>query len=455
MKNINFRLTTYSIAFIISLCGLVACNKLVNIKPSADTLSPTVVYSDSSSVQAAVVGMYNKLYVTTSSDQPYASGITYLNALYADDITNASYPQYQNDAIPVADPSADAIWSDSYASIYRSNSIIEGVKASGTLSQNVKNSATGEAEFMRALCYFYLVNLYEKVPLINSTNLAVNITASQASSAAIYAQIVSDLKNAANLLPVGYTLSGDRTRVNKYAAIALLARVYLYMGDYINAEAQATLVINNTATYSILSDETKVFLTNSQEAIFQFDSRVLGYPYIAAAFVPLTGVQPRFIISSQLLGAFEPGDTRKTNWIGTSAGFPFPYKYKSLAGVGSKEYDVVLRLAEQYLIRAEARAQQNNIAGAQADLNVIRNRASLANTTASTQATLLLAIEQERRVELFCEWGQRFLDLKRTNRADVVLGAEKPGVWKSTDKDYPIPGSEISNNVNLVQNPGY
>src|SRR5690606_19066848 len=110
--------------------------------------------------------------------------------------------------------------------------------------------------------------------------------------------------------------------------------------------------------------------------------------------------------------------------------------------------------AEQYLIRAEARAQLSNIAGAQADLNKIRIRAGLGETLASSQNELLTAILQERRFELFTEHGHRFFDLKRTGNLDNVLGS-KPG-WNTTDRLFPLPEKELLLNPNLLpQNPGY
>ena len=117
---------------------------------------------------------------------------------------------------------------------------------------------------------------------------------------------------------------------------------------------------------------------------------------------------------------------------------------------------MVLRLAEQYLIRAEARAEQNNLTGAVADLNIIRNRAGLPNTTAVTQGDILTAIMHERQVELFSEWGHRFFDLKRTGQANTVLGAiasKQP--WNTNQLLYPIPVSETTNDAFLQQNPGY
>jgi hypothetical protein len=122
------------------------------------------------------------------------------------------------------------------------------------------------------------------------------------------------------------------------------------------------------------------------------------------------------------------------------------------------EYPMILRLAEQYLIRAEARAQQNNLIGSQSDLNVIRTRAGLPNTSASTQQDLLSAIYRERQFELFTEMGHRWLDLKRTGSVDMIMNTETPqkgGIWKTTDQLYPLPLSEIQADINLTQNPGY
>src|SRR5690606_28078371 len=121
----------------------------------------------------------------------------------------------------------------------------------------------------------------------------------------------------------------------------------------------------------------------------------------------------------------------KANWIGNvtsqSETYYFPYKYKISSGQDPwNEYPMVLRLAEQYLIRAEARAHQNKLPEAIADLDAIRERAgllSIANIKPGIgQAELLDAILQERRVELFAEWGHRWFDLKRTAQADAILG---------------------------------
>ena len=133
----------------------------------------------------------------------------------------------------------------------------------------------------------------------------------------------------------------------------------------------------------------------------------------------------------------------------------YPYKYKINSGPPITEFYVVLRLAEQYLIRAESRANVDDIEGAQNDLNAIRNRAGLSNTTAIDKTSLLKAIEHERQIELFAEWGNRWFDLKRTGRANTVLGSLKPSTWQATDTLWPIPNSQILLNPSLKQNAGY
>jgi hypothetical protein len=117
----------------------------------------------------------------------------------------------------------------------------------------------------------------------------------------------------------------------------------------------------------------------------------------------------------------------------------------------------VFRLAEQHLIRAEARAKLGNLNGtnsAESDINILRDRAGLGPTTAQTKDELLAAVGQERRVELFAEWGHRWFDLKRTGKADEVLDVVKPG-WQRDDALYPIPYTERQLNPNLTQNKSY
>jgi hypothetical protein len=177
-------------------------------------------------------------------------------------------------------------------------------------------------------------------------------------------------------------------------------------------------------------------------------------------FVPAsTTTKPAYAITNGLLNAFEPSDLRKENWVKANVvnneTFYYPYKYKVRTNTPITEYLVVFRLAEQWLIRAEANARQNKLQSALDDLNIIRKRAGLPDANANTKDELLLAIEGERQKEFFAEWGHRWFDLKRTERANAILAPIKAPNWQPTDVLYPLPFQEIQRNTALIQNEGY
>jgi hypothetical protein len=167
------------------------------------------------------------------------------------------------------------------------------------------------------------------------------------------------------------------------------------------------------------------------------------------------------VLSNDFVAAINLEDKRLAHWVGYNASreFYFPQKYKDGSSSGNiTEYSMVLRLAEQYLIRAEARAMQGNLPGAISDLDKLRNRANLeliANTLPGIpQEDLLEEIMEERKRELFSEWGHRWLDLKRLQKTAEVLKPIKPQ-WQDTDIFYPIPEEERAKNPNIEQNEGY
>ena len=214
---------------------------------------------------------------------------------------------------------------------------------------------------------------------------------------------------------------------------------------------------------SINGHRNHVFLKESPETIWQLkpgDSprNTQEANQLVIQFIP----GQIYALSDTFLEAFEAGDLRHANWVESISNtdntvtLHFAHKYKALfTETESLEYSILFRLAEQYLIRAEARAYLGNIPGAQEDINTIRNRAGLANNSASTVNDLMEAILQERQVELFTEQGHRWFDLKRTGNASEVLSAIKPN-WQSTDVLFPIPETELETNPNLLpQNGGY
>jgi hypothetical protein len=246
------------------------------------------------------------------------------------------------------------------------------------------------------------------------------------------------------------------------AAKALLARVYLHLKDWLRADEFSSEIINS-GQFVLQNNLNEVFKVKSEEIIFQLAPVQSGMNSPDGfLFVVFSGGRPSYTLSTGLWDAFEPGDLRKDSWIksGTFGGqnYRYPYKYKtylSAAGTAAGEYNVVLRFAEQYLIRAEARAWQNKIEDAVTDINAIRLRAGLHELEKNiSKEECLQAIEQERRTEFFAEWGHRWINLKRTGNANAVLSKVKSN-WQYYDTLYPIPFAELETAPNLEQNPGY
>ena len=441
--------------FILTVTG---CKKLVKVDAPDDSLTSSMVFSNDSLAQKAVDGLYIK--IMSSTKFLLNGGMSLFPALSADELVRTTTlnfeDQFSANTISPGNTFVNVnLWKAAYTYLYYCNICIEGLQRSTGVTAEVKKQLLGEVQFVRALCYYYLVNLYGNVPLVLGTNAEVNALLPRASTGQVYLQIIADLEAASDAL----TGSQVNTRPTRYATQALLARVYLHMQNWSKAEEMASAVISS-GQFALHSDLNNVFKANSKEIIFQWapvqDKMNSGEGFI---FIPLGSSKPNYTLTTDLLAAFEAGDLRKNNWVrsvptGTQA---YPYKYKfSLWSGAVEECNVVLRLAEQYLVRAEALARQNKIAEAVNDINRIRTRAGLAaKATTISSEQCFQAIEQERRIELFAEWGHRWFDLKRTHRADAVLGAAKGSKWHTTDQLYPIPFSELETDPNLEQNDGY
>jgi starch-binding outer membrane protein, SusD/RagB family len=457
----NFKTIVCEILLVLML--LSSCKKFVEIPPPANQIVSPLPFTNDATATGAVIGIYSEmmralnqyssnyttLYAGMSADELYFYSPSPRDEFVKNQITQASHNSLTT-----------FFWQPAYKYIYTANLCIEQLNISSSLSPQVKDMLLGECKFIRAFCYFHLVNLFGDVPLTTTSDYRINATLPRSSKAEIFDQIISDLKDAQNLLSVSYPTT-DHVRPNKWAATALLARAYLYKQDWIDAETQATAVIAS-GTYNLEGNLNNVFLKTSTESIWQLRPvNPIYNTYEGNAILPAaTTSTPTYLITNSLLNAFEAGDQRKVAWVNSRAyasqTLYYPYKYKVYGNSAPlTEYYMVLRLAEQYLIRAESRAQQNKIPEAQSDLNIVRSRAGLVNTIANDKAALLSAVEQERRIELFAEWGHRWYDLKRTGRADAVLGALKPTTWQPTDLLWPIPQNQINLNSSLTQNPGY
>jgi len=442
-----------------------ACAELIEIDPPKTEITKTSVFATDASADAAMKGIYSLMMGNRSFT---SASIEEYTGIAADELvsysTTPNVVQFYHNTITPQNNDLGLFWREAYRYINNANAILEGLEDSGqTLSLATKARLEGEAKFVRAFNHFYLVNLFGDVPYLLSTDYRTNAKAARLSTQVAYKLIESDLIEAAALLSDDFSGSGgERIQPNKGTALALLSRLYLFIGDWKMAETKATALIDNTQLYALAPDLDDVFTPNSLETIWQLKPVIPGMNTPQGQLFILNGTpngtSRRVSMTTGLVEAFESGDLRAQKWVGVFASpsgtWHYPFKYKAGPGNVLKEYSTVFRLAEQYLIRAEARAQLGDLQNARADLDAIRSRAGLEASTAITQAELLLAIEQERRIELFGEWGHRWINLRRTGRADEILGPVKAN-WQLTDLLFPIPESEILLNPALTQNPGY
>lgn len=439
--------------------GFSACD-FVEVDPPQTQLSSALVFADDQAASAAMVGIYSSLMGVSSSFVNHQ--IAYITGMSCDELVSYSVAtsdiDFYNNSLTAENPILAVLWRNAYNYIYQANALIDGIEGSSSLSVSQRNQLLGEAKFIRAYVHFYLVNLFGDIPYITQTDYRVNNRILRVPAGEVYQSLLRDLTEAATLMSEGY-MSSDRSRPNRSTATAFLARVYLYRGEWAKAEIESSKLIGNQSVYQLNTELNNVFIKTSRETIWQLAPVITGVNTNEGQQFILTGVPAATALSERFVGSFENGDNRKIKWINSisvNAGtYYFPYKYKVKAAGTVTEFLVQFRLAEQYLIRAEARANQQNTEGALSDLNVIRNRAGLGASRVADQSSLLTAIEAERNAELFTEQGHRWLDLKRTNRAGVVLGALKPVGLDVTDLLYPIPTVQIQNSPDFSQNPGY
>lgn len=451
----------------ISICSLAvlftACDSFVEVDLLKSQLSNVAVFDSYSTADAALADIYAKIRDAGPLNGSY-TGLSNQLGNYADELTAYGGPSnpsidFYNNSLLASSGNVLQYWNSSYNQIYAANAVIEGLQASRNIGEEDKKKLLGEALFIRALSHFYLVKLFGGIPYIFGTDYRLNSKARRLGVEEIYTYIITDLEKAVELLPETYS-SIERTRPNKYCVKALLSRTYLENGFYQEASNEASSIINNSALYS-LSAVDAVFLLNSAETIWQLKPAEPGQNTSEGTLFIFDQGPPSFAsLSSQLVESFSAQDLRRSVWIrkvtNNGESWFHAYKYKEQSYTSpSKEYSIIFRIAEQFLIRAESRARWGDLIGAKEDLNVIRSRAGLNNTTAETQDEILDAVFQERRWEFFTECGHRFFDLQRFKKLDAVLSLSKPG-WNTDDLLFPIPENEIKTNPDLgPQNAGY
>ncbi|WP_158538566.1 RagB/SusD family nutrient uptake outer membrane protein [Chitinophaga skermanii] len=473
---------------------------MIEIDPPSNSIGNERAFADNTKAYAALSGVYSLM--VNNGLSIMNGGATYIGGLLSDELKNlnaqvdveayAYYTsQYHQNSILADGP----IWNTGYKIIYTANSVIEGAAASTStlFTDSARAQINGECKFVRALMHFYLTNFYGPIPVVTTSNINEIQYLERSTPGKVYQQIESDLQEAINQLPANYNVSGgERIRANKYVAKALLARVYLYQKKFQQAKELAEELIN-TNLFPLDPDLKNTFEPGSKETIFGLklnyltasgnvlmDQELIGntfdydptldFLYKDPTFFEgfTSFVRPKNIFTPTIINTFEVGDLRRVNWCDT---FPVPddAPYNGVGDLFLKKYRgveantfypqpqtlVIFRSAELYLIAAEAKAELGDATAAN-DLNVVRKRAGLENTTASGKEALLNAIMHERQVEFMGEQGHRWFDLKRRGLASSVLSKL---TYKQPWVDYrlllPIPKEDLQANPALGQNKGY
>ena len=432
------------------LIGLGSCDSFLDVQPRS-SISDDKTIVDKASAETAINGVYD------SFRSYYSTNFQSIGYLSGDNIqwtgSQSQIQEFINHRVNAENSTISAVWSGIYSTLNRINHVIEKVPnvQDAQLTPALKNKIIGEAYFLRALAYFDLARVWGGAPIVTKPTAipSDNQGIERSSQEQVYAQVLADLNAAEPLLPA----TTDRFRATQKTVWALKSRYYLYQKDYAKAEEYATKVITDAANYQLVKPYNAFFANDARgttESVFEIFYSVNETNGHRTQWQPQEKGGTRQWAPNDALVALvndpETGGNRSTlvakdnqgRWYGNMY-------YRSPA----TDPTFVIRIAELYLIRAEARAHTGTLAGALADLNAIRERAGIAKSTASTADQLLLAIENERRIEFALE-PHRWFDLVRTGRAATVLNVTDPNRLL-----LPVPAEQLLIYKALKQNPGY
>ena len=429
------------------LVAAAGCDSTLTTDP-VDRIPAENAIVDAPTARAALVGAYDALQALSY----YGRTFQVLGDLSADNAEHVGTFQYlgqvDRNQLQADNTAVTNVWIAIYDAISRVNLILQKVPNVTGLTDAQKNQILGEARFLRALHYHNLVKLWGDVPMplepLDSPSEAAAMT--RTAKADVYTQILSDLTQAEQLM----TTAKQARQASLGAVRALRARVQLYNGQYQAALDAANAV--QAMGYTLVPQFQSLFTdegTDTPEDIFRVsftatEFNEVGYYYL---FDGRWEVAP----TADLYNAYTAGDLRRGLTVGKDGsdyeGTKFP------TTIGAEDLHVI-RFAEVVLVKAEALARLNRLPEAITELNKTRVRAGLAAILATplpTQAALLDAISNERRLELALE-GDRWPDLIRTGRALTVLNIPTNRAFQLL---YPIPAREITVSPGLTQNPGY
>jgi hypothetical protein len=461
-----------SLLAIVLLVTLGSCKKSFIELQSPTSLPPEQAYGTAADLQVAVRGAYAGM----RGVDFYGRTIPVLGDIMADNAyqstLNTNRYTFYNDysdtkGATAADANALGMWTSGYSVILRANNVINSTVPSSTTVDQYK----GEAHAIRALAYFNLVRHFAKpysdnpaglgVPIV--TTYDINLKPARSTVAQVYALILDDLTKAYTMM----TQFVNSSQFSKYAAKALQAKVYLHMGDMVNAKTAALDVINNGgfkpltaadhgafwAAGAVRTDKVETLMEISSDAVANLAFDELGYLYNQA------GNYGDLLVNEDLYNLYAATDVRRALYprvTRSGQNVASVNKYPILAG--DQNDKKVLRLSEMYLIAAEA-SLPGNETDARTYVNQVTSRRDAAAIT-STGAQLLEDILTERRKELAFE-GDRFQDMQRLkrqiNRSTNYPASSRTIPYSVFRRILPIPQTEVDANATIKsqQNPGY
>lgn len=410
-------------------------------------------YKNEAEVEAAVINIYDGLQLAVQREWA-------LTEMRSDNSKTRSsegeWAQFENLDVKSTNSTVANYWAMFYNVIFRSNSVLENLDAAGPSATQFE----GEAKFTRALSYFNLVRLFGDVPLIDKVITPTDTDYfDRDSTADVYALIVSDLKTAISNLDNSY-----KGRASKAAAQALLAKVYLTLGNNYG-EAQSLCEAVMGSGFSLVGFHDVFYSERSSEIIFAVEyvnDIAADSQDFSLEFTQDGRVRGLNYATSELVLAFdEYGGAIRTNESiildGVNSYRCGKFLSNSTANQQNGNDWIVLRYADVLLMHVEAimaGADVTSSSTAVASFKKVRDRAGLPTGSSITKEDLL----NERRVELAFE-NHRWFDLIRFGAADSVLGtfATANGiVFTASDLLLPIPEREIGVSFGkLTQNPGY
>lgn len=457
-------------------------------------------YSTASEAEAALAAVYGQLYVMYSSGAPLfvaewsADQMFPRNVVGRNTLTIYSYDplfsvQTSNGR---SNESPVEVWKQAYKGIENANWVIDRVPATN-MDTVRRNQIIGEALFLRAFFHWSLAKNFGSIVVKTSpTNSIDNAFTGKQPIDKVYDQIIADVTRAENLLP-DYSASLVKGRPSKQAAQLLHAKAALYGERYADALKSAQAVIASNK-YSLLTSYTDLFTAAKKDAarsevLFAVELSNTTNPirqsqihYFCAPIPPSDwskGGAGAMYCFSAFMNSFPGNDKRKdllfTSYQPTTGALVTQpnidtrlatkdlvlmgkYKDPNAVGAYASNNIYLLRLADAYLIAAEAEARTNGATStAYSYINTVRARAGIANLTSGLSATAFQdSVLQERSWEFYGE-GDRWYDLTRTNKFLTVIptavNADYPvRTPLPKNKYFPIPQLEINANPMLTQN---